>query len=370
MTLHATSIIIHKTIRWMIIVGISIVTIFIIIRIIGVIIKVLNPPPPNLPQASFGKLPPIAFPVSPVNDQFTYVLDTLSGELPNFTDRVNVYNITRLPITLLSVKNAEDKVSQVGFLKLTDNQFRQVQLSTTKYMWQSVSDNLLRKITMDMDTYNFTLTTTYKTFPQALSATPGSSQDNAKSLAINYLTSLSLLPEDIDRDKTIAHPLMMKSGSLIDADIDQSTELYRVDLFQKDIDKLPIFNQYYPFSTMYFLVRARAGNNDDVLEAKFPYQKPGTDNSTYPIKTIDQAYAELKSGKAFISNYYGTTDTVKIKDVFLGYYVGEENQDFLMPIFVFENKDNFYAFVSAIKDDCLMTNNATLDQCRGVKEKK
>ncbi|MCL5432856.1 MAG: hypothetical protein M1524_01950, partial [Patescibacteria group bacterium] len=75
--------------------------------------------------------------------------------------------------------------------------------------------------------------------------------------------------------------------------------------------------------------------------------------ATYPIKTADESFSDLQRGDAYIVSYDGTDPNIKIKNVYLGYYLGDTEQDYLMPIVVFEGNDNFVAFISAIKNEWL-----------------
>lgn len=73
--------------------------------------------------------------------------------------------------------------------------------------------------------------------------------------------------------------------------------------------------------------------------------------STYPLKTIGEAFDELKNKKAYIASYFGTQKQVKINDASLAYYIEKNEKDFVYPIIVFTGSDGFYAYISAIRDE-------------------
>jgi hypothetical protein len=296
-------------------------------------------------------------------------MNTISGKLPAFPSKVKVFKTDKLPITLLNVDNARQKVAEVGFDNDAMKQYHELALSTTKYQWQVLTNDLFRTIIMDTNTYNFKLSTSYRTYEPLLTQSFTNDDTSAEKIAISFLQAMSLPIDDINQDKPKVQTLMLKDGVLVQADSGLTTQIMRVDLYQKDVDELPIYYPTYPFSPMYFLIMARAINTDDVVEANFPHQLVASESATYPIKTAQEAFNELEQGKAYITNYFGTSSSIQIIDVSLGYYIGESSQDYLMPVILFQSK-NFYAIVPAIKDACLTTSTATLDDCQGKVVKK
>ena len=68
---------------------------------------------------------------------------------------------------------------------------------------------------------------------------------------------------------------------------------------------------------------------------------------------LHEAFSELQEGKAFIPSNSNNANisNISIRNVLLGYYMGENRQDYLLPIVVFEGDNNFIAYVSAVKDE-------------------
>jgi hypothetical protein len=122
-----------------------------------------------------------------------------------------------------------------------------------------------------------------------------------------------------------------------------------VDFFQKDMNNLPIYYEKGASTTFDFLV----GKNGEqqILEATYIHKDISDVSSTYAIKTAQEAYSELQNGKVYIIDNDQNTANVTIKNVYLGYYIGEVDQNFLMPIIVFEGSNNFLAYVSAVRDE-------------------
>jgi hypothetical protein len=303
-------------------------------------IKDLNTPP-TPPTASFGKLPPVVFP-NQAKENITYSVDTLSGYLPTFSDRAKVYRITTYPPTLLGLVNSQKKVAGIGFSSQGSP------ISENTYQW--VDKNLQKTITMDIYSSNFTFSSPYLTTSyQALSGVQD--QNGAIDTAKSFLSQMSMsLPIDIDESKTKTSLYSIEAGAFIPVDKISDAKIVSVAFLQKDVDSLPIYYQGRTSSTIDFWV-GKENNALEVVKATFLHRNISDVFSTYAIKTDQQAYSELQGGQAFIVDKDPNISEITIKNVSLGYYIGEADQSFLMPIIVFEGTNNFLAYVSAVRDE-------------------
>jgi hypothetical protein len=324
--------------------GISLVVIFLFlmgIRFLTFIKDSFSPPPP--PQASFGKLPSIPFP-NQVKENLSYSLDTLTGFLPNFSDRAKVYKIIFDPPTLLGLDKTRGKVSEIGFKSAG------IQIAEDTYQWVDQSKSLQRAITMNIFSSDFALSSPYL-ITQSLQTFSGPDEKNrATEVARSFLDNMFLFPQDIEENKTKITTYSIENSILIPTSKISNIKIARIDFFQKDLDNLPIYYDRGISSTIDFLV-GKENNELKVVEARFFHKNISKTTSTYAIKTASQAFSELQKGKAYIA--YKPADTVEfiIKKVFLGYYIGEDQQEFLMPVVVFEGSNGFVAYVSAVRDE-------------------
>jgi hypothetical protein len=159
-----------------------------------------------------------------------------------------------------------------------------------------------------------------------------------------------LFPTDIDDSKTKTSLYSIEAGVLVPVNKISDTKIVAVDFFQKDIDKLPIYYEKGTSSTIDFWV-GKENVALEVVNVTFLHKNISNVFSTYAIKTAQQAYSELQGGKAFIAYKDPNISEITIKNVSLGYYIGEADQNFLMPIVVFEGSNNFLAYVSAVRDE-------------------
>jgi hypothetical protein len=374
MSLHGATELIKKTLIGL---GIAIGSIIVLVIIfqMGVMFKnIVSPPKTAVPDQKFGVLPSILFPSGEVGKNFTYNINTVSGALPQFPDRVNVYRIVSPSPNLLNLDKAKTKAETLKFTDPQGNTLPETSLGNGKYEWDDFSE-IKRKLQFDIVSFDFSLTSNYLSSLTVLGAAKLDTENNAIQTVQQLLTSIELLPNDIDLLKTqtvqkvnnyTTYPQLftIRNGVLVQTTSLSSAKVIRVDLYQKDIEydldtgrkgdaklkmKLPILYPNPPYSTMSFWV-ASGQNTAEVDAAKFMHRVISTDSpSTYPIKTADEAYNELKNGQAYIPNYFGLDKQILVNNIYLAYYLGDGNQEYLMPIIVFEGQDNFFAYVSAIK---------------------
>ena len=242
----------------------SILAILFLIVYLGMVIKEkINPTPLPPPTVSFGKLDPIESPPSREKEDFKYTIDTLSGKLPEFSDRVKIYKISLGKVDFLSLEKAKEKVSVLGFKN------KESFVAENTYQWIE-REPLLRKISYNILSSDFVFSTSFITDPVIESGINLPTEDGAIGIAKRFLESLSSFPKDIDEAKTKISLYSIKNYTLAPVDKVSIAQIIRVDFFQKDIDGLPI---YYPnpmLSTINALI-AGGQNAPQVVEASFSY---------------------------------------------------------------------------------------------------
>ena len=328
--------------KWGGVIFLILVVIFAVFKI-GIALKqTFFPTPPAPPTVSFGKLPMITFPSNVSGKNFNYSLNTISGALPTFPDRIKVYKMTINPPDLLALKKAINNVSSVGFTN------PELTISAKIYQWNS-DDPLNRSLIMDIFSTDFALSSTFVSDPDVASAINLPNESTAINTAQSFLSAISSFPNDVDTTKTKALLFSINNNTLTTATSISNTQVIEVDFFQKDVDKLPIYYPKAVSSTMNVLV---VGGKDqpEVAQVNFSHQTVSNQSATYPIKTAEEAYSLLKQGQGYVASYFGSDTDISIKNVFLAYYVGEKKQDYLFPIAIFEGDDGFFAYVPVVTD--------------------
>lgn len=357
MSLHKTTEIIKQFLKWGGISGGVLLTIFLFFRVSAAVKNAMFPKQPDPPTVRFGKIPAIPFGTSIVKGDFTYAIDTLAGtsitDLPAFPDRLKIYKIQPPELSLLNADKADRKAAALNFIDSQGKPVPHTNITTTTFKWQDDHVGLNRTLIMDIDADLFTFTTPYFSYAPILNPISPADEERAKKAVDGFLNNITFDSKDIDPEKTKTKLLSIRGGTLIPATSLSTAHIVSVDLYQKDIDKLAVFYPQYNRSTMHFLVAVRNGSFEDIVEASFYHQDITEESATYPIKTAQEAFEELKRGQGYIANYFGSDNAIAITDVQLGYYIGEAKQDYLMPIVVFQGKGEFLAYVSAIKNEWL-----------------
>lgn len=370
-------------------IGIGAIILLVVLFNIGLFIKNMLLPPKIAPaNEKLGKLPPIEFPQSQIDGTFTYTLNTVDNNLPtDLPDRVIVYPMVIPQPNLNNLQDIKNKVASLGFVDSSGNVLPEISRGGSLYEWDEPS-GLQRKIIYDNVTYNFSLDSNYLTSLDVLNGKNIKDQPTAFTTAQSFLSSINSLPADLDfnlttdpdpaNDYTVAPELYTidrGTGEKVKATSLSDAKVIRVDFYQKAIEysltaatgddlarfqnfdlKIPIMYPHPPYSTMDFYV-ASGADQAQVMAGSYAYQAVDTSANTtpdqlatYPIKPAAQAFEELKAGKAYVASYYGSDSQVVIKKVYLAYFIGENTQKYLMPVFVFEGENGFFAYVSAVQD--------------------
>lgn len=381
MTLHNTTELLKKAGTGSVI-GITTILLIVILIRVGISVKnSLYPPVKAPPTQTFGVLPPLQFPKNALSNNFTYTLHTLSGELPtDLPSRLSVFPIVESAPNFLNLDIAKRKVSSLGFVSQDGTALPEIQLTSPNYEWDEQT-GFYRKIIMNINSFDFKMTSNYLSSLGVLSAKFISDEKSAVNIAMDFLNRTGLTPKDIDLTKTttqdnpvhyVTYPRLYsiqneaQGNTLVQTTQLKQTQVIWIDFYQKDVEydmntgvaeglgqkahlKLPILYPNPPHSTMSFWI-ASGPDNAMVTQALFTHKNIDltNTNATYGIKTSEEAFAELKDGKAYIGAYDGSDNNIIITDVYLAYYLAGDSQGYLMPIYVFEGRNGFFAYVSAL----------------------
>ncbi|MDO8461116.1 MAG: hypothetical protein Q7S38_01595 [bacterium] len=343
-TLHKATQETRLLLKWGAILFGIIIFIILAIRIGGSLKEYFFPTPLPPPTVLFGKLPPIVFKEVPPLKKLIYSLNTLSGTLPKFPNQLPVYKLIQPEPSLFARDKAQEKVSQLGFSQ------QGIPLSETLYQWRE-ENYPFRKLSLNILSYNFDLTSNFLSNSQILSPKQSPDKDKAIADSQSFLSTISDFTKDLDFEKTKSTLLTIQDSQLKEATSLSEAKLTRIDFYQKSVNELPVYYPHPPFSAINFLV-----SNENIVEAHGWYHKIDPDSATYPIETAEEAFDFLKKGKASIVSYFGDDTKISIKNVTLGYYLEDVNQDYAMPIIIFEGSNGFFAYVSAVSDEWIKSN--------------
>ncbi len=335
----------RKILEWLgIIVGG--ILLLVILFNIGVFLKNLFAPTPLPgPTVAFGKLPLETLPQNTNDKTYVYTVNTLTGSLPVLPDRVTVYKLQQPAPNLLSLENATSIAQQAGFLDPPTS------LSAISYRWTKSDPPPAGILNMNIQSLDFTYTSSYAADPTVLSATYLPDQTGAETAAKAFFDMIMPLPNYIDPTKTKDTFFAIQNGQLLPATSQSTAQIIRVDYFPQDIDNLPVYTQNPDQSLIYALVASADTSNPQVVEASYFHKATTGDKATYPIINSTTAFDMLKNGNAYVASNPSGSSAVSITSVSLGYYVDATPQTYLLPIIIFQGDQGFYAYVSAIKGE-------------------
>ena len=286
------------------------------------------------PDTKFGLLPLPDFPDSNVSSSnFSYSLDTTTGGLPKvgidpgFEKIIKVYFVTQTFATFLSPEKSQTLAQKFDIASPPQI------LSETKYKFTDQS----RSLNIDLDNGNF-----FYTKEATLSAIQ--SLDDDQKLISDFkqvLVNLGISRQDLKNGRS--------KVTLIPTSLRAEAQAAQISLWPEALDKKSIFTPDFNKALINATVVKEAGELDNYLSLDFIYYPIDTTTfATYPTKTAEDAFENLKNGQGVII-LEPKNPQVSITSVYLGYYLSKDYNPYLQPVFVFEGP-NFVAYVSAISE--------------------
>lgn len=321
---------------------IAIVCFFILRAILGYAIETwrrLHPAPPPPPTVAFGKLPALQFPQKTNPPKINFVLEMIEGKTPLASPSGTVYFIAKPAANLLGLTRTTNLASRLNF------KGEPQQLNPQTYRWQDLSSPF-RFFEFDIITNNFKLTYDYALDLAVFNEKSLPDKEKAVSEAKTFLQNLGLT--SLINSPTFVSFWQLSGNSLIKTTSLSTTDAVRVDLGREDINDLKVFSSAYPNELTHFLFSGNTDTQKRILETVYVYWPIDfLQSATYPLKTSQQAFEELKNGAGFVVNFTESEKTI-IRQIYLAYFYPDTYQPYLQPIFVFEGDGNFLAFVPAI----------------------
>jgi hypothetical protein len=304
--------------------------------------NIVAPPPPTPPENKFGNtLPHVSFPIKTF-DKLNYKINTVSGTLPQSPDRIKIYKTLETPPDINALGIARNTLANANF-KLSERK-----ISDTVFSFANENGT---QIAYDIYTKSFTINSNYLQNPSTFENI-GNRKDIVRLAVISFIDSLGIDKSDINLQKTAFTFYKIENGKLVKTTNQAQSQIALVSLFQNDIDTIAI-NYPSEFNSVMNFYVGIVQNKPEIVAGNFTHTIVNSiDSSTYLIKTVNQAFEDLKKGNAYMVENAPDVENIDITNVTLGYYIGATAQPYLVPIFIFEGKD-FKAYVQALPDTTL-----------------
>jgi len=304
-----------------------------------------NPPPPPPPDTAFGKLPAINFPREKGEKPKSFQLQTIEGDLPaDLPANIKVYFIPQIRGRFLSLDKATKLAREIGF----QNQPRKINENIYRF------ENPIKRTSLKINvlTENFEYSYSYLSDQTLINPPSLPSKEEAVNIAQSFLSRVKKLTDDLRNGEYQASYWKIKADRLIRAAAPSEADFIRIDIFRKKIeDQYPVVSPWADRSLVSVLISGIDLQAEKVVEVKYTHFPADLEKyATYPLKSVQQAWEELKSGSFFpaYSEETLSQETVKIRKVLLGYFDPPTPTQFLQPVFIFQGDNNFQGYVSAI----------------------
>lgn len=323
--------------------GIGVLALVVVYWTIGMIwAAILAAYPPYVaPTVRFGILPKIIFSQKTINKK-DFTLELPNDAYPKFSDQANVFVIYRSKSVIGALEEAKKTAGQIGFKN------QPTEVTTGVYQF---TDSENRTLMMNVLGDSFKLSYDYLNDQTLLNATQLPTKDEAIAQAKAFLSQAGKLYKDLDEGTNKITLWKIGFGSLTEVKGLTDANIIRVDFFRKELDsEKPIISEELDKSSVSVLISGADLAAKKIVEVNYKYVN--VDNSapsTYPIKTAEVAFNDLKSGY-----YWPAKDVeasgVTIRKVSLAYFEPITPVQFLQPVYVFEGDGGFVAYVPAVTE--------------------
>lgn len=304
----------------------------------------LHPLPPPPPNTIFGKLPGISFPQEKGIKPAGFQLQTIDGKLPgNLPVSEKVYFIPQMGGRFLSLDRATSLAGKLGFSGQPEK------MTETVYRFENSVNSTVLKI--DVLTENFEYAYSYLSDQTLINLPSLPPKEEAVVIANSFLSKIDKLADELKEGEYRPGYWKMETNRINPVASPSEADFVRIDIFRKKIeDQYPILPPDPNKSLVSCLISGHQIQDKKAVEVKFTYFPADREKfGTYPLKTIDQAWDELKAGKYFLASFEGgRNSTIKIRKIYLAYFDPDSAARFLMPIFVFQGDNNFWGYVPAL----------------------
>ena len=316
---------------------------FVIMRML---LSLATPQPTPIFVPAFGELDKINFTSTydyPQGGQF--VLDNIEGRPVTATSSARVFFAPK-PIT------------KFGYIQTLLFMGKAVNIDTEKTPYELNGTEATYKgeqgeLKIDIANFNFTYEFDFHNRAELFDDNVIPDENTIKETARTFLRQIDRFPNDFTAGTE--HVIYLKYNPLGDVfsvltDTSEAN-VVEVDFFPPNIDGFPTVSPKY-FNSQNYVVMVFKSTGSQVIKAQIKYfETDSLSGSPYLLKTGDEAWDELTSGKGVIAapNLLNK-NKILVKEMFLGYYSPEEYQPYLQPVYVFIGDDNFVGYVPAVSN--------------------
>lgn len=309
---------------------------------------------------AFGQLTPNKFGVSiDYPPQAQFIIDNIEGRPITATRSANIFAIPQPTTRFGYVQNITLMAKAVGFVSEEE-----------KYILNGTAatfENEYLKLDIDIRNFNFIFDTKLDAQPDIFLNTTIPTEQTITEQARAFLRRVDRYP--ITLTQGTEHIIYMRydqtTKDFVVVDKIEDANVVEVDFFPPDVDGFPVVGPRFFNSQNYvMMVFNPVGKSvsSRVIKAQVKYFEKNPNGSFYPVKTGDEAWQELISGRGVIVSPGQNSNKITIRQMFMGYYEPETYQEYFQPIYIFLGDNNFAAYVPAVANQYVTTESAQVTQ--------
>ncbi len=336
-SLTNTAVFAKKFLVWLAIFFGAVLVLIVLFNVLGMVKEALFPPPPDPALVAFGKIPKLSLDQgAKPSGNITYKIDTVSGDLKELKTKLKVFAIGQQDLKFGNLADANDWARRLEY------KVPPADTTNTTATYLNNTDKS-KTLNIELNSGNFVVNSDYLNNPEVI-AYQEKDEESEKAAAMSFLTKFNqILTTSYPKEKIELIKYRVDGGKLSEAFSLSKTNLEQVNFYHDDLDSVPVVYANYQKPKIRILVAggvivAAKASITNLLIYKF---------STYPLKSVKDAYAELSGGNA-IFNKALDGNVFSIRDVKLAYLDGDVSSLYLQPVYVFVSDNGLEAYVPAV----------------------
>ncbi len=333
----------RRTINWTIIAVVAYILIRIFWSIFISVFLLIFPPKAPPPNHVFDKLPVLVFPLQATpSAKLTFQLQTIEGTVPKASPSATVYFMPKTAPNLLGLNKAQDFAKGFNFdpTPVQENKniyrFNDAELPLRRLRYDIVSNNFIIRYAFDQD-------------PSVFAGKNLPLPETGTTEALNLLASHTLYPEDLAGGTNEILFLKLNGTQLVGTTSLSQADAERIDFFRKPIGNTPVLTPFADQAPVSIIFSGSPDAKKRIIQFAYTFWPIDYQTTaTYALKTSEQAWEELQSGKGYIVRYPTNGTVAVVRNIYLAYYDSFDPQTYLQPIFVFDGDNGFRAYVPAV----------------------
>lgn len=292
----------------------------------------------------FGKIDKLNLKDSTTSAGFNFTLDTIEGTPVTATDTAAIYFLPDSPTRFGYREKILLMAKAFGF----NTDLVQYKLEGK----DATFDDGISKLTIDIGNFNFKYTVNIQT-SSLISGSIAIPKTDIINKATDFLKSVGRYPDELAQgtNNVIYLKYDPASGGFVNVDRVGDASAVEVDFYRPNIGDISVVTPKF-FNSQNYVVMNFQNSEPNVIKAQVHFfEKSDQQFGVYPLKSGDQAWADLKAGSGIIVAGRAGINNVTIKKMGLYYLDPDIYQTYFQPVYVFLGDNDFVAYVDAVKDE-------------------